>query len=396
VEAVERKRGKRESLARRSFAVIAAAAASLATSTLPAAVLTEPAPSSPSIAIIYSETDRAAIREFDAIVAGIESNPGISVYRIPVSAPQLAVGPSPAQGVKVAFNTARPGSIAVIYPDIGEPYRSVFAKIIEGIEDKTRTRVASFPVGADVDNERVAGELRRQNIKVVIALGRHGIKVASGLNRDIGVVAGGVIWAPEAATRAVSVISLAPDPALMFARLKELVPTIRRVFMVYDPKHNAWLARLAKEAAQTLDLELIAHQAGDLRSAVRRYQEILATANPKQDSLWLPQDSTTVEESSVLPLALEKSWDRSLVVFSSNVTHVSRGVLFALYPDNLALGRNLADSALDFLGTGTQDSNTVMPLRTVLLAVNLRTAAHLGLKLSNEQQRQVDLAFPQR
>lgn len=394
MEAVGPKKGTSKSPARR-FGVVVAAAACLATSAVPAAVLTDPAPASHSIAIIYSEADRAAIREFDTIIAGIEANPDISVHRIPVTTGQIAVGPPPAQGIKVAFNS-RSGSIAVIYPDIGEPYRSVFAQIIEGIEDKAKTRVASFPVGADVDSERVAGELRKQNIKVVIALGRHGIKVASGLNRDIGVVAGGVIWAPEAATRAVSVISLAPDPTLMFTRLKGFMPTIRRVFMVYDPKHNAWLVRLAKEAAQALDLELVTYQASDLRAAVRRYQEILATANPKQDALWLPQDSTTVEESSVLPLVLEKAWDRSLVVFSSNVTHVSRGVLFALYPDNLELGRNLANSALDFLGAGTQDAHIVTPLRTVLLAVNLRTAGHLGLKLSNEQQRRVDLAFPQR
>jgi len=38
-------------------------------------------------------------------------------------------------------------AIAVIYPDIGEPYRTVFSTIIGGIEDQTRSRVASFPVG---------------------------------------------------------------------------------------------------------------------------------------------------------------------------------------------------------------------------------------------------------
>ena len=39
-------------------------------------------------------------------------------------------------------------NIAVLYPDIGEPYRSVFAAIIGGIEDQANGRVASFAVGA--------------------------------------------------------------------------------------------------------------------------------------------------------------------------------------------------------------------------------------------------------
>ncbi|MFC6520415.1 hypothetical protein ACFQAT_12155 [Undibacterium arcticum] len=35
------------------------------------------------------------------------------------------------------------GAIAVIYPDIGEPFRSVFAKIIEGIEEQAKVRVTA-------------------------------------------------------------------------------------------------------------------------------------------------------------------------------------------------------------------------------------------------------------
>jgi putative ABC transport system substrate-binding protein len=286
-------------------------------------------------------------------------------------------------------------AIAVIYPEIGEPYRSVFSTIIEGVEAKAQRKIASYPVRADVNAEHIAGELKKKNIKVVIALGRNGIKVASTLQRHINVVAGGVIWAPETKVRAVSIISLAPDPALMFARLKDLAPAARRVFVVYDPKQNAWLARLAQEAAQNQEIELVAYQASDLRTAMQHYQKILAIANPKRDALWLPQDSTTVDESSVLPLVLENAWSRSLAVFSSNVTHVNRGVLFALYPNNIELGRNLAEVALGRIGTGPQDAHSIVPLRSVLLAVNLRTAAHLGLKLSSEQTRRIDLTFPQ-
>jgi putative ABC transport system substrate-binding protein len=193
----------------------------------------------------------------------------------------------------------------------------------------------------------------------------------------------------------VSVLSLAPDPALMFARLKDLMPAVRRVHVVYDPRHNAWLLRLAREAARTRSLELVTHEASDLRAALRHYQEILTNVDPRTDALWLPQDATTVEDSSVLPMVLQQAWNRSLVVFSSNVAHVQRGALFALYPDNVELGRNLASSALGVLGAGAQESRAVVPLKDVLLAVNLRTANHLGLRLSYEQQRRFDLVFPQ-
>lgn len=293
-----------------------------------------------------------------------------------------------------AAAAAQPGrGIAAIYPDIGEPYRSVFARIIDGIEEQTRSRVPSFAVGASPNLQEIAGELRRQDIRVVIALGRNGLKFTSGLERDIGVVAGGVLSIPEAEARNISVHSLAPDPALLFARLQAFMPAAKRVFVVYDPNQNAWLLRLAKEAASARGLELVSYEASDLKTALRLYQEIFANADPRRDALWLPQDSTTVDESSVLPLVLQETWARNLAFFSSSVAHVRRGALFALYPDNAEIGRHLANSALGYLASGGHAARGVMPLKAVLLAVNVRTAGHLGISLAGRQN--FDLVFPE-
>lgn len=288
----------------------------------------------------------------------------------------------------------QPGrGIAVIYPDIGEPYRGVFTKIIEGIEEQTRSRVPSFAVGAGQNAQQIAGELRRQDIRVVIALGRNGLKLSSGLERDIGVVAGGVLAIPEADARNIAVHSLAPDPALLFARLQGFMPAAKRVFVVYDPNQNTWLMRLAREAANARGLELVSHEAADLKTALRLYQDILASADPRRDALWLPQDSTTVDEASVLPLVLQETWARNLAFFSSSVAHVRRGALFSLYPDNIEIGRHLATSALDYLAADGQVARGVMPLKAVLLAVNIRTASHLGVSLAGRQN--FSLVFPQ-
>src|SRR5665811_1074252 len=199
-------------------------------------------------------------------------------------------------------------TIAVIYPDIGEPYREIFAKIIEGIEDKVGSRVANYPLRSDTDIGVLKASLLRQNTKVVIALGRQGMKTAMALNNDIGVVVGGVLTVPENEARGQPVISLSPDPALLFARMKALMPAAKRVFVVYDPGFNGWLLEFAKVAARAQGLELVAYEAHDLRSAVHFYQEIFSGADGHSDVLWLPQDPTTVEDSSILPLVLQESW----------------------------------------------------------------------------------------
>ena len=283
--------------------------------------------------------------------------------------------------------------IAVIYPDIGEPYRSVFEQIIEGVEDKAKARVVRITMGPNVDVEELKGNLRRQNVKVVIALGQQGMKIASRLDRDMGVVVGGVIAPPASEMRNVPVNSLSPDPALLFSHLKALMPAVRRVFAVYDQRQSGWLINQAKEVARKQDLELVAYEAQDLRSAVQIYQDIFASADGRHDALWLLQDSISAENGSVLPLVLQESWSRNLAVFSSSSGHVRRGVLFSLYPDNTEMGRHLADTALEFLASGEYGKHGMILLQEVLMAINLRTAEHLGLKPGRKQE--FGMVFPE-
>lgn len=325
------------------------------------------------------------------VMRAIEAYPEVVVFPIRIAGSARAVATRNLAN-KIA-QAAGAGNIAVIYPDIGEPYRSVFTQIIEGIESKAKGRVANFAVGPNVDVAELNNSLRRQDTKVVIALGRQGVKASSALDNNIGVVVGGVLSASENEARDHQVNSLSPDPALLFSRLKGMMPKVRRVFTVYDPRQNAWMMRLAKEAARAQGLELTLYEAQDLRSAMRAYQEILADSDSSQDALWLPQDATTVEEGTVLPMVLQESWDRNLAVFSSSFGHVRRGVLFSLYPNNVELGRHLAGSALGYLASGGNELSGMLPLREVLMAINLRTAKHLGINASRQQG--FDMMFPE-
>lgn len=285
-------------------------------------------------------------------------------------------------------------AIAVIYPDLGEPFRSVFNQIIEGIEAQANMRVNTHPVGPNSNAAELNGQLKRNGTRVVIALGRQGVKIASGLERDIAVVVGGVLSVPEAESRNLTGISLTPDPALLFAFLKKLLPGVKRVTVIYDPQNNAWLLRLAQAAAKAQGLELVAHEAPDLASAARLYEAAFAAADSRLDAIWLPHDATTVDEATILPLALKESWNRGVPIFSSSFLHVRKGALFALYPNNSELGRDLAISALGILA-GEPRKRGVSPLREVFTAVNLRSASHIGLNIDYQQQRSFNFIFPE-
>ena len=285
-------------------------------------------------------------------------------------------------------------AIAVIYPDLGEPFRSVFNNIIEGIEEQADRRVNTHPVGPNSNLAELNAALKRNGARVVIALGRQGVKIASGLDLDIAVVVGGVLSVPEAESRNLTGISLTPDPDLLFSFLKKLLPSVKRVTVIYDPQNNAWLLKLAQAAAKAQGLELVAREAPDLATAAHLYEAAFAAADSRLDAIWLPHDTTTVDETTIMPLVLKESWTRGVPVFSGSFLHVKKGVLFALYPNNLELGRELANSALGVLA-GESRKRGVSPLREVLTAVNLRTASHVGLNIGFQQQRSFNFIFPE-
>lgn len=293
-----------------------------------------------------------------------------------------------------AAAAAEPGrSLAVVYPELGEPFRQVFASILDGIEDKLGGPVASFPMASNANPAQVADDIRKRNLQVLIGLGRGGMRVASAMAGEMAVLVGCVVSVQEAEARSFPVHTLAPDPALMLGRLKRLRPGTRRVHLVYDPKLNAWLVRLAREAARAEGLELLAQEVASQAEALRAYTQLLAAADPARDALWLPQDPTSVDDGTVLPLVLKEGWNRNIAVLSSHLAHVRRGALFSLYPDNHELGRTLAASAQRLAAGSRAGMVGVLPLRQARAAINIRTAAHLGIDVAAVQSG-FDMVYP--
>jgi putative ABC transport system substrate-binding protein len=281
-------------------------------------------------------------------------------------------------------------SIVVLYPEVREPYFSVFQTILKGIESKKDASIKTYTLPENFDSGRVTDWLDKQNADAVIGLGKQGLKAVESLKDTLPVVIGALMLPPIG----LSGVSLAADPDELFSHLKSLAPRVKRVFVVYNPHENAWLINLAREAARAHGLELICFAADDLREAVHHYRDLLKSTESGRDAIWLPPDDISANDKVVLPLLLEASWAKNFILFSSKPAHAKRGVLFSLYPDNFALGQRLVEMAVRLHKNPVRPQ--VIPLQDVQVAVNLRTAAHLGLNYTSRQKRNFDLTFPAR
>ncbi|MFO1349942.1 MAG: ABC transporter substrate binding protein [Gammaproteobacteria bacterium] len=258
-----------------------------------------------------------------------------------------------------------------------------------GIEQSQRSGVGRRALPDGYSLAALQDGLAKEGAKVVIGLGTRGLEVAQELQKTYGVVVGAVVADPT--HYKVTGIVHIPDPELLFQQIKALTPQIKEITTVYMRDHNQWLIERAQVSARRLGYVLDAYAAKDPREIAALYHDIL-TGMSRSEAIWLIADPG-MDERVMLPFILEEAWGRNLTVFSSNPIHVKRGALFALYPDNAAIGRRLGEIAKAQLA-GSMPAPVLEPTRDVKLAVNLRTAEHLGLAFTAQARQRFDLVFP--
>ncbi len=277
-------------------------------------------------------------------------------------------------------------ALTVLYPQVKAPYDEIFRQIISGVQQQHTGDVSLVQLSSAADVERLTAELQQAPDRMVIALGKSGYQVAQKLPAPHSVVVGALPIQPNG----VAGVSLLAEPAVLFSSLKMLAPSIRRVLVLYTAT-NSWLIERAAAQSRQLGLELVATEVTDLKDAVSHYQQLMKSLDPNTDALWLPLDSVTANEQVVLPQLLEFAWERNLVLFSSKPEHARRGALFSAFPDHRELGRELVRMVEQL--HQKKITAAVVPMRQVQLAVNLRTAAHLGMEYSPEVRRHIAITF---
>lgn len=279
-------------------------------------------------------------------------------------------------------------SLAVIYPEVSSPANRVFNEIISGIEAQYPHQLLKKSINKRESPDESISWINEHKPEMLIALGKRGYKIAKRVYQDTPVVIGALPIKPNG----ISGISLLADPKILFEALKNLAPNIKTVNVVSSPG-SRWLIAIAKEQAEGLGLKFNNIEVKNIKEAITTYDHLLSNIDTNSEALWLHGDKITAHEQVILPRLLESSWEQNLVLFSSKPAHAKRGVLFSVFPDNNALGKELVNMVTKIYLS--KQETGVIPLQNMKLAVNLRTAAHLGYDYKSQQKKQFHLTFPQ-
>lgn len=277
--------------------------------------------------------------------------------------------------------------VAVIYPEVREPYQQVFLNIAEGVEAELNHSVKHLKL--EKTDTSAQSWLSKNSITGVVALGNHSIN-ALGLDADLPFVAGAITQLDSDSN--IYAVTLNPAPDLLFAGLLALAPEVTSVHVVYDHVRNQREVENAIAVATSLNLKIKTYPVEDLREAALAYRDVQDNIQPKVDALWLPLGGPA-RDKAIMQSVLETAWTKDQIVFSSNLADVKRGVLFAMYPDNVGMGRQLA-RMLRQIKDGNPPQPAIQFVRSLFKAINRRTAEHLELRVSNQDLATYEFVHP--
>lgn len=275
----------------------------------------------------------------------------------------------------------------VLVPEVQGSAQKIYDLIVEGVSSHPDLKITILQIDKETTAPWLETQINNYRAQLVIAIGNNAYRLSNRIHSSALIVAGGISGKPNG----VPTLSLSSDPNTVLKNIHELLPEVKELRLVYNDQYNGWWYQSALKASKHYGISVIGYQASDLKHGVSLYEKLLADSNNETSAVWIPLKSI-VPSKTILPLLLEQAWNKKLSVVSNNPAHTKLGGLLAMYPDHLAMGKQLAQFA--FAHYTKKSTAKIIGTNELRLAINLRTSAHLGLNFNAKDRNQFDKVFP--
>jgi len=168
--------------------------------------------------------------------------------------------------------------------------------------------------------------------------------------------------------------------------LKQIIPNLRRIHIFYDANNRFSPDNFAaaEKSARQLKIEVIEHPVKTAREFKSSLAEI--DVNPG-DAIFQIADDLIESQGSVL---LEEAKKQRMATMFHSEVWATKGSLVAYGPNYYEMGRQAADLVDKILKGARPKDIAVVHANKFDLAINLRTASSIGLKIPPELLKKAD------
>ncbi|MBY0278971.1 ABC transporter substrate-binding protein [Candidatus Binatia bacterium] len=262
-----------------------------------------------------------------------------------------------------------------------------FADAIGALEtalraDRRQPEILTFDLEAGGDVASAMESVRRSAPAVVVSVGSLATSLAleAAPPLDAPIVFSMVLYPAESGFlsggRAITGASLDVPPREQLSTLQRLLPEAHSVGVLYSPRETGAVVAAAKPVAERLGLQLVSEAVDEPSKA----PVVLDSLMKRVDALWTVADGGVFTPQTTPALLLAALRSRKPMLGLSP-GQVRSGALAALVVDYEDVGRQTAEIVGSILGGRRAADVPITHPRHVTLALNLRTAELLGVKI---------------
>jgi putative ABC transport system substrate-binding protein len=179
--------------------------------------------------------------------------------------------------------------------------------------------------------------------------------------------------------RNVTGVSMTVSPEKQLAALRRVLPSARRIGLLYDPKKSASFVKRAQVAAKELKIDLLAKEVKDSKL-------VPATLNSLKgviDAYWMIPD-TTVLTPDTTELLMLFSLENNIPVCTFSTKYLELGALMSLDINAFEMGRQAGEFAANILSGKKVADLSPVEADTANLIINESVAGKLKVPLDKD------------
>ncbi|MCG2711803.1 MAG: ABC transporter substrate-binding protein [Candidatus Omnitrophica bacterium] len=280
-----------------------------------------------------------------------------------------------------------------------KPYDLALEGFLEGLEEKgykenTNLNITYYNIAKkELD---IIKEVKTKNPDLILTIGTEATNLAYEGIDDIPVVFSmvlnpgkyKVVKSMESLGNNFTGASMDISVETQFERLKMVMPPIKKIGVLYNPKTTGELIEEAKLAALKAGLELVTAIINTQQDVPKEVRGLVG----KVDALWMAADKTVLTKESSR-FILEFTLKEKIPCLGYSSMAVKAGALLALDCDYKDIGRQSGELACSILrGSKPYELPVTVP-REILLVVNLKSAKWLGIEVPDDVLKKASEIF---
>ncbi|MRR56317.1 MAG: ABC transporter substrate-binding protein [Deltaproteobacteria bacterium] len=272
-------------------------------------------------------------------------------------------------------SAAAPQEILVVQNHKIKPYADAFS----GFKSQVNTKRKGVDYVFRTSNGAVE-YLSGSKPDLILAIGMDAlqkVKIFSGVPIVYLMVLNPAAIVPE--ERNITGVSMAISPEKQLAAIRRVLPSVRRIGLLYDPKKSGSFVKRAQNVAKELKIELLAKEVSNSKGV----PAALISLKGAIDAYWMIPD-TTVATPDTIELMMLYSLESKIPVCTFSTKYLEIGALMSLDINAKDMGRQAGGLALKILSGKKVADIPAIEADTADLVINESVARNLKVTIDDD------------